>query len=437
MTTILEPHANGAFRAKLTSCVSSLSYSLGDIPNIISPGTYILFNVNVQVSRTLKQERNEYVYELTLYPKRIIKDNLPSSGVLLHVQSPIFRNVETEMYRDAPRQCTDSLTVVSYRCIESVNNLTFEQIWTLVYVFFTFWSSQEYIALDVSKSDATRASIFRLVQSGLARQWNNKTESKHPKYQNHLLLSRTRFWQGDGPLPAGGWIPALQSCKFPSDFTQTILEKQTMGESQNALASANFDMNFNSCPNRRRKLVYTRYVPEYKKLLTFGLLDFKMDSDRKYYGDCLNRSGNTYPSSYAEPFHDLKPFPSHCHLACDYDGTCYGLASVELGQNVTSSSSHAEIRQSVIRSLHIREDADVDPIPRLAFLRSVLHVGWLSCVTNRKFIFLADQHTSTIYVEVLAERFHYISDLGICSGQVNSVRLFRVVLTLDSAGLLP
>lgn len=377
MTTILEPHENGAFRAKLTSCVNSLSYSLGDISNTVSPGTYTLFIgnvVNVQVCCTLEQQRNEYLYELTLHPKSIIKDNLPSSGVLLHVQSPISRNVENNMYRDAPRQCTDSLTVASYRCIESIHNLTFEQIWTLVYVLFSFWPSQEYIALDVSKSDATRASIFRLVQSGLAREWNSKTESKHPKYLNHLLLSRTRFWQGDGPLPAGGWIPALQSCKFPSDSTQTILEKEAMDESQSALTGASFDLNFNSWPNRQRKLVYSRYVPEYKKLLTFNLLDFKMDSDRKYYDDCLNRSGNMYPSTSAEPFDDLKPLPSRFHLACDYDETCYGLASVELAQNVTSSSSHEKIRQSAIHYLDIREDADMDPVPRLAFLRSVLHV---------------------------------------------------------------
>ena len=97
-------------------------------------------------------------------------------------------------------------------------DLTFVQVWTCLYAFFTLWPDQEWFVLTSDEQDPWR---LPLLASGLAIPHPAHVNASHnvsstPQAHAHahghapLLVSRAAFWQGAGPFGPSIWVPTLE-----------------------------------------------------------------------------------------------------------------------------------------------------------------------------------------------------------------------------------
>lgn len=373
-----EPCENGSFWVMPTQCIDSLTHSLGVSPNGVVPGVFSLCigrMMDIKVTQVHKLRGSSLYYEVFLDFKEKGEDIMHTPGVHLNVRIPQPKGprLQYKLHWGQPRQFTNGLPVVSMQSDTTVEFITLHQIWAFAYVLFSLWPTQEYIALDAHKSVARHTWLLPLLQSGLVQQWTRSVYTE-ANYKHHVLLSRTKFWQGAGPLPVGGWIPTLVGLELSGYPTKAPEEDFIPDVSNEVLCTGDAQRGLKSWRNLRRKTLYKRLVPFINKMLTFRLMDFNLESDRSIYGGCTGSSCEYYPSSHFADFKDLNVIPSDSYLACELDGTCFAYAQVKLGGKITASSTQSEIRQSSIERVKLFKHADISPEIRLEWIRSLLHV---------------------------------------------------------------
>lgn len=162
------------------------------------------------------------------------------------------------------------------------DELSLLNVWALTYIFFTLWPDQEYFVLQTRSAPSSDAWVVPMLASGLAVPHPADTQARKTPVDTdasgEVLVSRAAFWQGAGPLPAGGWVPVLDS-----DATYPHLA-QSHRAAPSGLAVGTLH------PARVPKLglwnvqhatlpLYRRYIPELGQTLTFRLASSLSDTD--------------------------------------------------------------------------------------------------------------------------------------------------------------
>lgn len=154
--------------------------------------------------------------------------------------------------------------------------LTLLQVWTFAYVFFTLWPDQEYFVLATKPSMSPEAWVAPLLHTELALP--NPACTDADPLPASVLVSRAAFWQGAGPLPAGGWVPAIDLDPRAANVNEMLRAAPDSSAPGSLYAACLPKLGLWSLQHAQVPL-YRRYIPELKQTLTFRLARSSSETD--------------------------------------------------------------------------------------------------------------------------------------------------------------
>lgn len=350
--------------------VATLIYNLGDDPIPVNPGKQILqigmdTELELQVEYASASDQDAQRYAVSLHPIKPKESEFAVPNVHLCVEAPHHRPSERD--NRAKRRGEKHLMTVRFEGKESIQNISQSQIWAFSYALFTLWPDQDYIALWPTASVAWQSWLLPLLQSGLAV---SALPIGYPvpgnRYKNTIFLSREEFWQGTGPLVAGGWIPVLSGSLLDRPAHREEVLEDTL-----SLTQSNFEQNIYEIISLGRTVpLYRRYIPELSRVLTFHTLNPKCDNDVAF---CEEFCDDDMLSVYdcGEELAEARNM-----FACGWNDQSFGI--VDFDQHRDTTGNETEFGSGAEFKLFVSKKSSLSDYERLVWVRSVIHVCDLS-----------------------------------------------------------
>lgn len=328
-------------------------------------------------------------------------------------------------YRDPTKEPDDnSLAARSARFAElSVSasaDVTFLQIWTVAYIFWTLWPEQEYFSLAASEADTWRVP---LLLSGLGVEHPAAGRTNGPTgTSSRVLVSRAAFWQGAGPRNAGKWAPVLDSMAdlAPRPFEPTPYSAAADGVRVRTLHPARmpkigaWDP---ASPEARTTPMYRRYIPALRQTLTYRLASSKSAQDvdlihRWHASDRVSAGWrqNLSRNDHAKYLETIEKSSDQMALIGEWDGDPWGYVEVYWSKE---SPLHAYYPAGDYdRGFHILvgEDKYRGPARVRSWMGSLAHL-----------IFLLDDRTMSSLAEPRASNTKAVDYISMLGGHVHSL----------------
>ncbi|WFC98197.1 hypothetical protein MYAM1_000921 [Malassezia yamatoensis] len=143
--------------------------------------------------------------------------------------------------------------------------LSVVHVYVLVIAVFTLWPGEEYFVVHMQRKDQADLISF-LLYSQLASHLPSTTETDTGNETQPLLVSRAKFWEGAGPMLAGGWIPTL----FTDDNARDLVKmSSSISHTQLLQLSTSVPRLSLESVQAINGPIYSRYIPELRQTLTF------------------------------------------------------------------------------------------------------------------------------------------------------------------------
>lgn len=346
--------------------VATLIYNLGDDTIPVNPGKQILqigmdTELELQVEYAPVSDQDVQRYVISLHSIKPRESDFTAKNVHLCVEAPHRR--PSERGYKAKRCGEKRLVTAVIEGKESIQSISQSQIWAFSYALFTLWPDQDYIALWPTASVAWQSWLLPLLRSGLAvLALPNGYPVPLNRYKEAVFISREEFWQGTGPLVAGGWIPVLSdSLLDESAHLEEILE-DTLSLTQSIFANLIYKI----ISLGRTDPLYRRYIPELSRVLTFHTLNPKCDKDIAF---CEEFDDDGMMSMYdfeGELTEDRPEF------ACAWNGQLFGI--VDFDQHQDTIGNETEFGSGAEFKLFVSKMSSLSDYERLVWIRSVIHV---------------------------------------------------------------
>ncbi|WFD42277.1 hypothetical protein MPSI1_000918 [Malassezia psittaci] len=185
-----------------------------------------------------------------------------------------------EPYTDASQEPDDNSLEARCKRFAQIKQaasqeLSIVHMYLVLLAFFTLWPGEEYFVVELRNNNQADLISF-LLYSQLASRLPSTTETDAGDFAQPLLVSRAEFWQGAGPMLAGGWIPAL----FTDDSARDLVKMSS------SLSHAQLLQLSTSLPRLSLESlqtfdtpIYSRYIPELQQTLTFRCANSSSDTD--------------------------------------------------------------------------------------------------------------------------------------------------------------